>query len=103
MEAKAKTLKTLKLAFQSFAKAKTEMASFEMGVVGSSPTRGAIKMKVAKNKLLLFFATYRCYSRESEDVNCFKVFALPVEAKAKTEMASFEMGVVGSSPTKVEP
>ena len=39
MEAKAKILKTLKLAFQSFAKAKTEMASFEMGVVGSSPTK----------------------------------------------------------------
>ena len=39
MEAKAKTLKTLKLAFQGFAKAKTEMASFEMGVVGSSPTK----------------------------------------------------------------
>ena len=47
MEAKAKTLKTLKLAFQSFAKAKTEMTSFEMGVVGSSPTRGAIEIKVA--------------------------------------------------------
>ena len=39
VEAKAKTLKTLKLSFQSFAKAKTEMASFEMGVVGSSPTK----------------------------------------------------------------
>jgi len=39
VEAKAKILKTLKLAFQSFAKAKTEMASFEMGVVGSSPTK----------------------------------------------------------------
>jgi hypothetical protein len=45
VEAKAKTLKTLKLAFQSFAKAKTEMASFEMGVVGSSPTRGATRKK----------------------------------------------------------
>ena len=31
----AKPFKTLKLAFQSFAKAKAEMASFEMGVVGS--------------------------------------------------------------------
>ena len=76
-------------------------------------------MKVVIRKLLFFFSTYRCYSRGSEDVNCFKVFALPVEAKAKTlktlklafqsfakakaEMASFEMGVVGSSPTKVEP
>ena len=39
MEAKAKTLKTLKLAFQSFAKAKTEMTRFEMGVVGASPTK----------------------------------------------------------------
>ena len=47
MEAKSKTLKTLKLAFQSFAKAKTEMTSFEMGVVGSSPTWGAIGIKVA--------------------------------------------------------
>ena len=35
VEAKEKPLKTLKLAFQSFAKAKAEMASFEMGVVGS--------------------------------------------------------------------
>ena len=41
VEAKAKPLKTLKLAFQSFAKPKAEMASFEMGVVGSSPTWGA--------------------------------------------------------------
>ena len=41
VEAKAKPFKTLKLAFQSFAKAKAEMASFEMGVVGSSPTWGA--------------------------------------------------------------
>ena len=65
MEAKAKTLKTLKLAFQDFAKAKTEMASFEMGVVGSSPTK--VEPQVVILKLLLFL--FKSLSKQTVTLN----------------------------------
>ena len=83
MEAKAKTLKTLKLAFQSFAKAKTEMASFEMGVVGSSPTRGATRKKVVINKLLLFLRPIGVTAEEARMLTALKFLRFQWKQKQK--------------------